>query len=153
LDSRLRGDDKLRGNDKPRPATSSSSARLGLHGRRHQGARPRVHRDEPGSSFRSLQESLVNYGGNKKPELLTCMHEEAAIAMAHGYAKARRQAHGGARPRHRRLQHGSMAIYNAWVDRVPIMIFTGNGSDAAERRPGTEWNHAAQDVPRWCGTS
>ena len=42
----------------------------------------------PGSSFRSLHESLVNYGGNAKPELLTCLHEESAVGMAHGYAKA-----------------------------------------------------------------
>src|SRR5438477_12985398 len=42
----------------------------------------------PASSFRSLHESLVNYGGNAKPELLTCTHEEAAVAIAHGYAKA-----------------------------------------------------------------
>jgi thiamine pyrophosphate-dependent acetolactate synthase large subunit-like protein len=100
----------------------------------------------PGSSFRSLQESLVNYGGNKKPELLTCMHEEAAIAMAHGYSKATggkpmaALVHGTVG-----LQHGAMAIYNAWVDRVPIMIFAGNGLDATKRRPGTEWNHSVQD--------
>src|SRR5262245_62755765 len=42
----------------------------------------------PGSSFRSLQESIVNYGENKKPEFLTCMHEESSVAMAQGYAKA-----------------------------------------------------------------
>jgi thiamine pyrophosphate-dependent acetolactate synthase large subunit-like protein len=100
----------------------------------------------PGSSFRSLHESLVNYGGNRKPELLTCMHEEAAIAMCHGYAKA-----AGGKPMAALvhgtvgLQHGAMAIYNAWVDRVPIVIFAGNGLDATKRRPGTEWNHAAQD--------
>jgi thiamine pyrophosphate-dependent acetolactate synthase large subunit-like protein len=99
----------------------------------------------PGSSFRSLHESLVNYGGNKAPELLTCMHEEAAIAMAHGYAKAAGKpmaaiVHGTVG-----LQHGAMAIYNAWVDRVPIALFCGNGSDATTRRPGTEWNHAVQD--------
>src|ERR1700737_3125717 len=29
----------------------------------------------PGSSFRALQESIVNYGGNKDPEFLTCCHE------------------------------------------------------------------------------
>jgi len=100
----------------------------------------------PGSSFRSILESLVNYGGNKKPELLTCMHEEAAVAIAHGYAKAAGKPMAAIIHGTVGLQHGSMAIYNAWVDRVPIMIFTGNGADAAERRPGTEWNHAAQDV-------
>jgi len=99
----------------------------------------------PGSSFRSLHESLVNYGGNSKPELLTCMHEEAAVAIAHGYAKAAGKPMAAIIHGTVGLQHGSMAIYNAWVDRVPLMLFTGNGQDATQRRPGTEWNHAVQD--------
>jgi acetolactate synthase I/II/III large subunit len=99
----------------------------------------------PGSSFRSLHESLVNYGGNRAPELLTCMHEEAAVAMAHGYAKAAGKPMGALIHGSVGVQHGAMAIYNAWVDRVPLMIFTGNGLDAAKRRPGTEWNHSVQD--------
>ncbi|HET7730683.1 MAG TPA: thiamine pyrophosphate-dependent enzyme [Usitatibacter sp.] len=99
----------------------------------------------PGSSFRSLHESLVNYGGNTKPELLTCMHEEAAVAMAHGYAKAAGKPMGALIHGSVGVQHAAMAIYNAWVDRAPVMIFTGNGLDAAKRRPGTEWNHSVQD--------
>src|SRR4051794_25912776 len=92
----------------------------------------------PGSSFRSLHESVVNYGGNRKPELLTCMHEESSVAIAHGYAKAAGKpmavlAHGTVG-----LQHASMAIYNAWCDRVPIVIVAGTALDAAKRRPGTE---------------
>ena len=91
----------------------------------------------PGSSFRSLHESTVNYGGNKKPEFITCMHEESSVALAHGYAKAAGKpmavyAHGTVG-----LQHASMAIYNAWCDRVPIIMFAGNGIDANKRRPGT----------------
>src|SRR5712664_2487812 len=70
----------------------------------------------PASSFRSLDESIVNYGGNRKPEILTCMHEESSVAMAHGYAKAAGKpmgvlAHGSVG-----LQHAAMAVYNAWVD-------------------------------------
>jgi len=99
----------------------------------------------PASSFRSLHESLVNYGGNVKPELLTCMHEEAAVAMAHGYAKAAGKPMGAMVHGSVGLQHAAMAIYNAWVDRVPVMILAGNGLDAAKRRPGTEWNHSVQD--------
>ena len=100
----------------------------------------------PGSSFRSLHESLVNYGGNKKPELITCLHEESSVAMAHGYAKAAGKpmavlAHGTVG-----LQHAAMAIYNAWCDRVPLVIFAGNGIDANTRRPGTEWSHSVQDA-------
>ena len=99
----------------------------------------------PGSSFRSLQESIVNYGGNKKPEFLTCMHEESSVAMAHGYAKAAGKpmgimAHGTVG-----LQHATMAVYNAWCDRVPIMMFAGNILDADKRRPGVEWYHCVQD--------
>ena len=100
----------------------------------------------PGSNFRSLHESLVNYGGNAKPELLTCMHEEAAVAMAHGYAKTAGKPMGALVHGSVGLQHAAMAIYNAWVDRVPVMIFTGNAADAATRRGGTEWNHSVQDA-------
>lgn len=100
----------------------------------------------PGSSFRSLHESIVNYGGNKKPELIMCLHEESAVALAHGYAKAAGKpmavmAHGTVG-----LQHAAMAIYNAWCDRVPMVIFAGNGLDANTRRPGTEWSHSVQDA-------
>ena len=67
----------------------------------------------PGSSFRGLHESIVNYGGNTMPELLTCCHEESSVAMAHGYFKIEGKpmivmAHGTVG-----LQHASMAIYNA----------------------------------------
>jgi len=99
----------------------------------------------PGSSFRSLQESIINYGGNKKPEFLTCTHEESSVAMAHGYAKAAGKpmgimAHGTVG-----LQHATMAVYNAWCDRVPILMFAGNFLDADKRRPGVEWYHSVQD--------
>lgn len=100
----------------------------------------------PGSSFRSLHESLVNYGGNRQPELLTCLHEEAAVAMAHGYAKAAGKPMGVFVHGTVGLQHAAMAVYNAWVDRVPVVMFAGNGIDANKRRPGTEWNHSVQDA-------
>jgi thiamine pyrophosphate-dependent acetolactate synthase large subunit-like protein len=100
----------------------------------------------PGSSFRSLHESLVNYAGNKKPELLTCLHEESAVALAHGYAKAAGKPMGVFVHGTVGLQHAAMAVYNAWVDRVPIILFAGNGIDATKRRPGTEWNHSVQDA-------
>jgi thiamine pyrophosphate-dependent acetolactate synthase large subunit-like protein len=100
----------------------------------------------PGSSFRSLHESIVNYGGNRKPELLTCTHEEIAVAIAHGYGKAAGKPMAAVLHGTVGLMHGSMALYNAWVDRVPIMTFAGNGLDADKRRPGTEWNHSVQDM-------
>jgi acetolactate synthase-1/2/3 large subunit len=99
----------------------------------------------PGSSFRGLHESLINYGGNTAPELLTCTHEESSVAMAHAYYKAEGKplavfAHGTVG-----LQHAAMAIYNAWCDRVPVYIVLGNHGDAAIRRPA-EWYHGVQDA-------
>ena len=99
----------------------------------------------PGSSFRALHESLINYGGNRTPELLTCCHEESSVAMAHGYAKIEGKpmmvmAHGTVG-----LQHASMAIYNAYADRVPVYIVLGNILDATWRRSDVEWTHAVQD--------
>jgi len=99
----------------------------------------------PGSSFRSLHESIVNYGGNKKPEFLTCMHEESSVAMCHGYAKAAGKPMGMLAHGTVGLQHATMAVYNAWCDRVPIMMFAGNFLDADKRRPGVEWYHCVQD--------
>ena len=100
----------------------------------------------PGSSFRGLQESLVNYGGNQKPEFITCCHEESSVAMAHGYAKIEGKplgvlAHGTVG-----IQHASMAIYNAYCDRVPVYIIVGNSLDVEMRRPGVEWIHSVQDA-------
>ncbi len=100
----------------------------------------------PGSSFRGLHESIVNYGGNRQPELITCTHEEQAVAMAHGYAKVAGKplamlAHGTVG-----FQHAAMAVYNAWCDRVPVVILGGNHYDATERRSGVEWAHSAQDA-------
>ena len=100
----------------------------------------------PGSSFRSLHESLLNYGGNKSPEFITCCHEESSVAMAHGYYKIEGKpllvlAHGTVG-----LQHASMAIYNAWCDRVPLFIILGNTLDLTVRRPGAEWAHSVQDA-------
>ena len=100
----------------------------------------------PGSSFRGLHESIINYGGNKSPELLTCCHEESSVAMAHGYAKIEGKpmlvmAHGTVG-----LQHASMAIYNAFADRVPVYIILGNILDVAYRRSVVEWTHSVQDA-------
>jgi len=99
-----------------------------------------------GSSFRGLQESLVNYGGNTQPEILTCLHEESAVAIAHGYAKAKGKpmavlCHGTVG-----TQHAAMAIYNAYCDRAPMIIFGGNYTDAAYRSRPVEWLHAAQNA-------
>ncbi len=100
----------------------------------------------PGSSFRSLHESIVSYGGNAHPELLTCCHEESSVAMAHGYAKIDGKPLGVMLHSNVGLQHASMAIFNAYCDRVPVFLIVGNSLDAAMRRPGVEWIHSAHDV-------
>ncbi|MEY4879920.1 MAG: hypothetical protein RJB62_1389 [Pseudomonadota bacterium] len=99
----------------------------------------------PASSCRGFHESLVNYGGNRAPELLTAMHEETATAMAHGYYKVSGKMLGSLCHGTVGLQHASMAIYNAWCDRVPVLMLTGNSMDGAERRPLVPTLHAAQD--------
>jgi acetolactate synthase I/II/III large subunit len=100
----------------------------------------------PGSSFRGLHESVVNYGSNKNPELITCCHEESAVAMAHGYAKIEGKPIGVFVHSMVGLQHASMAIYNAYCDRAPVFVFVGNTLDATQRRPGAEWSHSVQDA-------
>jgi acetolactate synthase I/II/III large subunit len=100
----------------------------------------------PGSSFRGLHESLINYGGNAAPEFITCCHEESSVAMAHGYFKVEGKpmaamVHGTVG-----LQHAAMALYNAYCDRVPVYVIAGNSIDATQRRPGVEWDHSVQDA-------
>ena len=100
----------------------------------------------PAQSFRGLHESLIDYGGNKKPEFITCTHEEASVALAHGYFKIAGKpllvlCHGTVG-----LQHAAMAIYNAWCDRVPVIVMGGTDLDAAKRAPGVPTFHSAQDI-------
>ncbi len=102
----------------------------------------------PGSSFRGIHESIVNYGGNSEPELLTCPHEEQAVAMAHGYAKVAGKPIGVLCHGTVGLQHAAMAVYNAWCDRVPMVLLGGNHLDVTHRRTGAEWSHSAQDAAR-----
>jgi acetolactate synthase I/II/III large subunit len=100
----------------------------------------------PASSFRGLHESLINYGKNAMPDFITCMHEESSVAMCHGYFKASGKpqmmlCHGTVG-----LQHAVMSVYNAWVDRVPLILVGGNDLDAAKRPPGVPTVHSAQDI-------
>jgi acetolactate synthase I/II/III large subunit len=99
----------------------------------------------PGSTFRALQESFINYGANKRPEWLTCLHEEVSVGMAHGYAKVAGKPMAAIMHGTVGTQHAAMAIYNAYCDRVPMMLFTGNAGATNERRPGVEWFHSVQD--------
>jgi acetolactate synthase I/II/III large subunit len=101
----------------------------------------------PGSSFRGLQESFINYGKNTAPEWLTCLHEEISVAMAQGYAKIEGKPMLNLVHATVGLQHASMAVYNAYCDRVPICMVTANIADATMRRPNVETDHTVQDGP------
>ncbi len=90
----------------------------------------------PGASFRGLHDSLVNHLGNTRPELLLCLHEEHAVAIAHGYARVTGKPMAVALHSNVGLMHATMAIFNAWVDRVPVFMLGAVGPvDAMQRRP------------------
>ena len=98
----------------------------------------------PGASFRGLHDSLVNYGGDSHPRTILCTHEEIAVALAHGYAKASGRPMVAALHDVVGLQHACMAIFNAWCDRVPVLLLGGTGPmDSTRRRPWIEWIHTA----------
>ena len=100
----------------------------------------------PGSSFRGLHESLVNRLGDSRPQMLLCLHEENAVAIAHGYARVTGKAMGVIVHCNVGLMHATMAVYNAWCDRMPILILGGSGPlDSARRRTPIDWLHSAAD--------
>ncbi|MEA2641623.1 MAG: acetolactate synthase large subunit [Chloroflexota bacterium] len=111
----------------------------------------------PGSSFRGLHDSIVNFGGVHSPEVIECTHEEISVAIAHGYAKATGKPMVAIAHDVVGLQHATMAIFNAWVDRVPMMVLGGTGPvDAIQRRPWIDWMHTAlvqgnivRDYTKW----
>ncbi|MGQ0654092.1 MAG: thiamine pyrophosphate-binding protein [Betaproteobacteria bacterium] len=100
----------------------------------------------PGASYRGLHDSIVNYLGNERPQMLLCLHEESAVAIAHGYAKASGKMMGVVVHSNVGLMHASMAIFNAWCDRLPMLILGATGPwDAAKRRPWIDWIHTSSD--------
>lgn len=111
----------------------------------------------PGSTFRGLQDSLVNYTGNRDPSLLLCTHENVAVGIARGYARATGKPMAVALHNIVGLLNGSMEIYDAWCDRVPLLILGATGPvDAPKRRPIIDWLHTAnvqgvlvRDFTKW----
>jgi thiamine pyrophosphate-dependent acetolactate synthase large subunit-like protein len=100
----------------------------------------------PGASYRGLHDSIVNYLGNSAPQMLLCLHEEAAVAIAHGYAKVTGKAMAAAVHSNVGLLHATMAMFNAWCDRMPMLVLGATGPvDAAKRRPWIDWIHTARD--------
>ena len=99
----------------------------------------------PGASFRGLHDSIVNYGGNR-PEMVLCQHEETAVQIAHGYAKASGRPIVAILHNLVGLLHANMAIYYAYIDRAPVFIIGATGPmDETRRRPRIDWIHTAQD--------
>src|SRR5258708_3807567 len=100
----------------------------------------------PGASYRGLHDSIVNFLGNETPQMLLCLHEEVAVSIAHGYAKVTGKAMAAAVHSNVGLFHATMAIFNAWCDRMPVLILGATGPvDAAKRRPWIDWIHTAAD--------
>jgi thiamine pyrophosphate-dependent acetolactate synthase large subunit-like protein len=98
----------------------------------------------PGATFRGLHDSIVNYGENTAPEMIQCCHEEISVALAHGYAKAMGRPMAALIHNIVGLQHASMAIFNAWCDRVPLLALGATGPmDITQRRPWIDWIHTA----------
>ncbi len=100
----------------------------------------------PGASFRGLHDSLVNHLGNNNPSMLLTLHEETAVAIAHGYAKVTGRPLGVILHSNVGVMHASMAIFNAFCDRVPMLLFGATGPmDANARRPWIDWIHTCTD--------
>lgn len=100
----------------------------------------------PGASYRGIHDSLVNYLGNSKPEMILCLHEEHAVAVAQGYAKVTGKPMAVALHSNVGLMHATMAIFNAFCDRMPMVILGATGPlDASQRRPWIDWIHTASD--------
>jgi thiamine pyrophosphate-dependent acetolactate synthase large subunit-like protein len=100
----------------------------------------------PGASFRGLHDSIVNHLGNERPDLVLCLHEEHAVALAHGYAKVTERPMAVALHTNVGLMHATMAIFNAFCDRVPMLVIGATGPfDADLRRPWIEWIHTTAD--------
>ena len=100
----------------------------------------------PGSSYRGLHDSIVNYLGNRAPQMVLTLHEENTVAIAHGYAKASGRMMAAAMHANIGIMRAVMAVYNAWCDRAPILMFGATGPwDATRRRPWIDWIHTSAD--------
>src|SRR2546427_3605415 len=99
----------------------------------------------PGASYRGLHDSIVNYGQNR-PTMILCQHEETAVQIAHGYAKASGEPMVAILHNLVGLLHANMAIYYAYIDRAPVFIIGATGPmDETKRRPRIDWVHTAQN--------
>src|SRR6516164_330694 len=140
---------EVAGNEIDRPVPSEPSARVwgsdAIAAMLHELDIPYVALN-PGSSYRGLHDSIVNYLGNTRPRMLLCLHEESAVALAHGWAKVTGRPLAAIVHANVGLMHATMAIFNAWCDRVPLIVLGATGAvDAVRRRPWIEWIHTVRD--------
>lgn len=103
----------------------------------------------PHASSRGLQESIINYAGNRNPELITCLHEEAAVAMAHGFFKIEGKPAAALLYGSVGLQHAAMAVYSAFCDRVPVYILLGNELYTPNSRSVQDPAAMVRDFTKW----
>ena len=100
----------------------------------------------PGASYRGLHDSIVNHLGNENPGMILCLHEDHSVAIAHGYAKATGEPMACVLHANVGLLHGAMSLFNAWLDRVPMIVLGATGPlDAPKRRPWIDWIHTSRD--------
>jgi acetolactate synthase I/II/III large subunit len=111
----------------------------------------------PGSTFRGIHDSFVNYTANQRPEMILCNHEMITVSLARGYARATGKPMVAIVHDFVGLLNTTMTIYDAWCDRVPVIILGGTGPmDATKRRPWIDWIHSAnvqanavRDFTKW----
>ncbi|MFL6797516.1 MAG: thiamine pyrophosphate-binding protein, partial [Xanthobacteraceae bacterium] len=100
----------------------------------------------PGASYRGLHDSIVNHLGNERPGIVLCLHEDHSVSIAHGYAKATGEPMACVLHSNVGLLHGMMSLFNAWCDRVPMLVLGATGPlDAEKRRPWIDWIHTSRD--------
>jgi thiamine pyrophosphate-dependent acetolactate synthase large subunit-like protein len=105
----------------------------------------------PGSSFEGFQESVINYGNppNVMPEWITALHEESAVTMAHGYAKAEGKPMVAVLHGTIGIQHAAMSIYQAYYDRVPIVMLAGNDIDFIPAHTAHDMAGMVRSYTKW----
>ncbi|HET7681665.1 MAG TPA: thiamine pyrophosphate-binding protein, partial [Xanthobacteraceae bacterium] len=104
----------------------------------------------PGASYRGFHDSVVNHLGNKDPGMILCLHEDHAVAVAHGWSKVTGEPMACALHSNVGLMHGLMSMYNAWCDRAPMIVIGATGPlDNTQRRPWIDWIHTTRDQGHW----
>src|SRR5205814_6414674 len=105
----------------------------------------------PGSSFEGLQESLINYGTppNRMPELITALHEESAVTMAHGYGKAEGKPLVALQHGTIAIQHAAMSIYQAYYDRTPVLLLAGRDEGFIAAHTANDMAGMVRSFTKW----